>query len=181
MRISTPDKSAEVLRATRDFTEYNTDPKASVISSLSKSPEFDGWTVMLFYDGPEPPAEVFANFTKIETIHTTTEAKTYLQILTEFDEFVMVGKRYAIASETTPLPNSANEPEIFGAYLDHFNNITDFIVDVPGLSCSLSFQPLPKSVSVKAKELGGVSTYTHTCSAGCLLYVPTNSSLTQSL
>ena len=113
---------------------------------------------MLFYDGPEPPEEVFANFTKIERLFETAATKTYLQLLVEFDEYIFVGKRYTIASETTPLPSSANEPEVFGAYVEHFNNITDLIINLPGVASTVSFQPLPKSVSERAKDLGGVST-----------------------
>lgn len=67
------------------------------------------------------------------------------------------GQRYTIATETTPVPNKTVGAEVMQTYYDHWFNVTQSVLAVPGVIGSLALQPMPSAITTKAKEKGGVS------------------------
>lgn len=150
-------KTTEVLAAIRDFTEYNLDDKAAIIATTERSTLLNTWIIFFFYDGIEPRAGVFDNFTHIGPIIKTTETRSYLDLVKFNDGFILKGQRYVIATETTPLPNTAEGATVMQSLYDHWSSVTDSIILEPGLLSSMAFQPMPRSITSKAKASGGVS------------------------
>ncbi|KAL4791341.1 hypothetical protein BDV19DRAFT_401447 [Aspergillus venezuelensis] len=147
-------KTPEVLQAVRDFTEYYPDDKAAIIMTTNRALVVNTWIMFLFYDGPEPPASVFENFTALNPIDTTKTWDSYYDLLKNNDVYILQGQRYAIATETTPLPPS-DAPQVLQTYYDHWLNTTNEILDVLGVIGSLALQPMPRTITSKAKALGG--------------------------
>jgi hypothetical protein len=77
------DKTESLLTAIRDFTEYNPDPKASLMAGAEMrlfGSEVE-WIVFFFYDGPSPPQGIFDNFTKIRSAEDHTKTQKYHEML----------------------------------------------------------------------------------------------------
>lgn len=70
---------------------------------------------------------------------------------------ILSGQRYLIGTETTPLPNKTVGAEVMQSYHDHFVDVGNGILDVPGLISTMALQPMPRNITSKAKALGGVS------------------------
>ncbi|KFY14414.1 hypothetical protein V492_02636 [Pseudogymnoascus sp. VKM F-4246] len=148
-------KTDQVLAAIRDFTEYNKDDKAAIIATAERSSVLNLWILFFFYDGIEPPAGVFDNFTAIGPTLKTTQTRSYLELVKFNDQFILEGQRYVIATETTPLPNKTEGAVVMGSIYDHWADVTKSIILEPGLISSIAFQPMPRSITSKAKALGG--------------------------
>ncbi|KAF3481867.1 uncharacterized protein GIQ15_04626 [Arthroderma uncinatum] len=146
--------SHELTQAIRDFAEYNTDDKASIIGTINRNPSLL-WVIFLTYNGPTPPDDVFRNFTQVPAIRNLTKKQSYHSLMLANDQFITHGKRFAIGAETSVHPTGPNGPAVFQSFIDHWNNITDSLTSVPGMASSLALQPLPRSITTKAKESGG--------------------------
>jgi hypothetical protein len=64
---------SELIAATSKYQETVTDPKAAVVMSMSSIAQPGVGTVLLpnlimFYDGPEPPAGIFDDFVKLPQV-----------------------------------------------------------------------------------------------------------------
>lgn len=151
-------KTTEILAAIRDFTEYNLDDKAAIIATTTRNTFLNTWILFFFYDGPEPPAGIFDNFTHIGPMLMTTEKRSYVDLIKFNDQFILKGQRYIIATETTPLPNKTEGATVMQSLYGHWSSVTDTIIHEPGLLSSMAFQPLPRAITSKAKAFGGVST-----------------------
>ncbi|KAK2739637.1 hypothetical protein FQN55_009373 [Onygenales sp. PD_40] len=150
-----PEKSEQLLEAVRDFTEYNTDDKAAIILTLERGAILNTWIMFLFYDGIEPPAGVFDNFTHIGPTIDITKRRSYLDLCKFNDIYILVGQRYVIGTETIPLPNKDNGAKVLGSIFDHWNDIVDSVITVPNVIASIAFQPMPRAITGKANKLGG--------------------------
>ncbi|KAL4897509.1 hypothetical protein BDV59DRAFT_45786 [Aspergillus ambiguus] len=153
--IFTPDQTPDVLEAVRDFTENYPDDKAAIIVTAEHAAVINTWIMFLFYDGPEPPQGVFDRFKALNPTDTTKTWDTYYDLLKNNDFFILKGQRYTIATETTPLPNATVGKEVMQTYYDHWFNVTKTVLDVPGVIGSLALQPMPRTITSKAKALGG--------------------------
>ncbi|KAH3015798.1 hypothetical protein KXW60_007698 [Aspergillus fumigatus] len=153
--IFTADKTPQVLSALRDFTEHYPDDKAAIIVTCEHGLLIHTWIMFLFYDGPEPPEGVFTNFTAIGPTDTTKTWDSYYDLLKHNDIFILHGQRYTIATETTPLPNKTVGAEVMQRYYDHWFNVTNTVLEVPNMLGSIAFQPMPRTITSKAKARGG--------------------------
>ncbi|PGG95410.1 hypothetical protein AJ79_10070 [Helicocarpus griseus UAMH5409] len=150
-----PEQSEDLLKAVRDFTEYNTDDKAAIILTLERGAALNLWIMFLFYDGIEPPAGVFDNFTHIGPSIDNTKTRSYTDLCKANNGFILVGQRYVIATETIPLPNKENGDMVIKSIWDYWNSIADTVMDVPGVIATIAFQPMPRAITGKAKAMGG--------------------------
>lgn len=66
------------------------------------------------------------------------------------------GQRYAIATETTPLPNATVGVEVMTALFETFYNTTSEVLLDTGVIGTIAFQPMPRTITSKAIALGGV-------------------------
>jgi hypothetical protein len=60
-----------------------------------------------------------------------------------------------IATESSPLPNSTFGPEVMKSYHDYFVDVAMANALVPGLTATMTFQPIPKRLAEKSKGNGG--------------------------
>ncbi|KAL3293118.1 FAD binding domain-containing protein [Colletotrichum asianum] len=151
------DKTDKILAAIRNFTENYDDPKAAIIatSELTVLNLVDIWILFLFYDGPEPPANVFKEFLDIGPTINSCKTRSYSDLLTSNNQFVLKGSVYTIATETTPLPSAADGAKVMRSYYDHWYNTSSAKAGVFGMIASIAFQPIPKSLPRIARENGG--------------------------
>jgi hypothetical protein len=151
--LRTPEKDKKLLKAVRDFTEYNTDNKAAVIVTAERANinVVDSWIIFLFYDGPTPPAGIFDNFTDVNPILDTTRQRTYADLMALSNWVVIKGEVVDIATETVPLPSAANEVEVFEGLHSHWRNITSTTLLEPGIVASIAWQPFPKAIAREAR------------------------------
>lgn len=152
--LRTPAKDKKLLKAVRDFTEYNTDPKAAVIVTAERGNlnVVDSWILFLFYDGPSPPKGLFANFTDVNPLLDTTRRRTYADLIGLSNWVVLKGEVVQIATETIPLPSAANEEKVFEGIHAHWRNITDTKLLEPGIVASIAWQPFPKAIAREARK-----------------------------
>ncbi|KAJ6104054.1 hypothetical protein N7523_010374 [Penicillium sp. IBT 18751x] len=153
--VFTADKTPKVLEALRNFVDDYPDEKAAIILTSERGAIIDFWIMFLFYDGPEPPAGVFDEFTAIAHTSTAKTWNSYYDLLKNNDFFILHGQRYTIATETTPVPCKAVGSSVLQEYYDHWYNVTGSVLEVPGVLGSIAFQPVPKIFSQKAVERGG--------------------------
>lgn len=66
------------------------------------------------------------------------------------------GQRYAIATETTPLPNATVGLEVMTTLFETFYNTTSEVLLDSGVIGTIAFQPMPRTITSKAIALGGV-------------------------
>lgn len=111
--------------------------------------------IFLFYDGPEPPPGTFDNFTNIGPILNTGTIQNYSSFVSQEDSVVFMGDVYIIAEESTPLPTATVGLEVLQSYHDYFVGIAMANALVPGLTATMTFQPVPKTLARHAKANGG--------------------------
>ncbi|KAL6155495.1 hypothetical protein ACJQWK_05407 [Exserohilum turcicum] len=143
-------------QAVRDWTEYNEDDKAAVIVTAERTNIniVDSWIIFLFYDGPEPPTGLFKNFTDVNPVLDTTRTRTYADLMASSNWVVIKGNVVDIATETIPLPSNANAVEVMEGLHSHWRDMSGTTLLVPGIVASIAWQPFPKRIAQKARELG---------------------------
>lgn len=111
--------------------------------------------MFLFYDGPDPPEEVFKNFTDIKPFVNTCKTQTMSELVSGNNWAVLKGNVYQIGTETVPLPSSADGAEIMRAFFDTWSDASDGAALVPGTIASIAFQPAPRGLARVARQQGG--------------------------
>ncbi|KAI8633657.1 FAD binding domain-containing protein [Xylariaceae sp. FL1651] len=154
---ATPEITAAMLAAVRDFTENYPDEKAGIIVTAERtlSTLVDLWILFLYYNGPEPPPGVFDNFTAITPNINTCKTQSMNALVSGNNWAVLKGSVYTIGTETIPLPSAQDGPEIMQAVYDHWVNVSNTAAFVPGLIASMAFQPIPKKLASVASAKGG--------------------------
>ncbi|KAK4150888.1 hypothetical protein C8A00DRAFT_17623 [Chaetomidium leptoderma] len=157
--LRTPALDAKLLKAVRDFTEYNTDDKAAVIVTAERTNVnlLDSWILFLFYDGPEAPAGTFTNFTALHPLTNTLRTRTYADLMALSNWVVLKGFQVQIGTETIPLPSAAHADEVLldGIHA-HWRNVTGGggTLLVPGIVASIAYQPFPRRIAQAARDRG---------------------------
>lgn len=151
--VRTPDKDRKLLKAVRDFTEYNDDPRAAVIVTAERTNVnvVDSWIIFLFYDGPSPPAGKFDNFTDVNPLMDTTRERTYADLMASSNWVVLKGVVVDIATETIPLPSAEDEVKVMEELHNHWRNVTETTLLEPGIVASIAWQPFPKAIAREAR------------------------------
>ncbi|KAI1178818.1 hypothetical protein F4777DRAFT_63078 [Nemania sp. FL0916] len=162
--LHTDTVASNLLRAVRDFTEYNTDDKAAVIVTAERStglviPELidieliDTWILFLFYDGPTPPADLFRNFTEAGLpILNTARTRTYSDLIGSSNWVVVKGSVVTIGTETVPIPTAGeNAATVMEGIHAHWRNVSGTTLLEPGIIASIAYQPFPRSIARQAR------------------------------
>ncbi|KAI0179553.1 hypothetical protein GGR52DRAFT_536603 [Hypoxylon sp. FL1284] len=154
---ATPENTAALLTAVRNFTENYSDGKAGIIVTAERtlSTLVDIWIIFLYYNGPEPPQGVFDSFLAIGPTINSCKTQRYADLLSGNNWSVLKGSVYTIGTETIPLPSKEDGPEIMQAIYDHWVNVSDTVKLVPGVIASIAFQPMPKRIAQLAASKGG--------------------------
>jgi FAD/FMN-containing dehydrogenase len=152
-------QTTDVLTAIRDFTMYNTDPKAAIIGTYEKLPipgmfslKLDEACLMfIVYDGPDP-GNVFDNFTAMPHLINTLKGN-----LTYNDIVNMPIKHAARSAKGDNLfRNSAHRitDDTYKTAVDTWLSWASDNKDDYSLT-SLDFQPVPKSLTDASRAQGG--------------------------
>lgn len=151
--LHTPATASKLLKAVRDFTEYNDDDKAAVIVTAERANvnAVDSWILFLFYDSPTIPAGFFNNFTDIGPTLNTFRQRTYADLMAFSNWVVVKASVVDIATETIPLPSSANAVEVMEGLHAHWRNISSTTLLVPGIVASIAWQPFPRRIAQQAR------------------------------
>ncbi|KAH7156748.1 hypothetical protein EDB81DRAFT_757182 [Dactylonectria macrodidyma] len=151
--VRSEETDAGLLAAVRDFTEYNVDGKAAIIVSAARAAAgaVDIWVIFIFYDGPEPPAGTFDDFTSLKPLANTLKQQSYAELLTNNNAFVQRGSVYTIGTETVPLPSgSAGLADIHA----HWRNVSAPILGLAGAAAMTAYQPFPRRMARAARARG---------------------------
>lgn len=151
--LRTPQTDKKLLKAVRDFTEYNTDDKAAIIVTAERTNVnlLDSFIIFIFYDGPKPPAGIFKNFTDAGPITNTLKTQTYKQLMANSNWVIVPASTVHIATETIPIPSEDNWEEVFDSLHSHWRAMADSVLLVPGIIASIAYQPFPKAIAEKAR------------------------------
>jgi len=144
----------KILKAVRDFTEYNTDDKAAVIVTAERSTVdlIDSWILFLFYDGPVVPPGIFDNFTSIPVpVVNTFRQRTYADLMAFSNWVIVKASVVDIATETIPNPSVANSVKVMEGLHAHWRNISSTTLAIPGIVASIAWQPFPKQIARQAR------------------------------
>ena len=156
--LRTPETDARLLRAVRDFTEYNHDHKAAVIVTAERSTVnvIDSWIIFVFYDGTDVPPGMFKNFTDAGPLLNSAKVQTYAELIgnTKWVTFPGYVSNVMIATETVPLPSAARADEVMIDGLHaHWRNVTGGATQlVPGIIASIAYQPFPRAIAAQARN-----------------------------
>ncbi|KAI1369390.1 hypothetical protein F5Y08DRAFT_334799 [Xylaria arbuscula] len=161
--LHTDEVASNLLKAVRDFTEYNTDPRAAVIVTAERStglviPELidiellDTWILFLFYDGPSPPADLFRNFTEAGVpVANFAKQRTYSEYISGSNWVVVKGSVVQIGTETIPLPSSQDSDVVMEGIHAHWRDVSaSTLLELGGIA-SIAYQPFPKAIATQAK------------------------------
>jgi hypothetical protein len=155
--LRSPTTDAALLKAVRDFTEYNTDDRAAVIVTAERAnvDVVDSWILFLFYDGPVVPADFFKNFTSVAGLTLNTfRQRTYADLMAFSNWVVVKASVVHIATETIPLPSAENGKAVMETLHAHWRNVSATALLVPGVVASIAWQPFPRAIATKARERG---------------------------
>ncbi|KAK0611938.1 hypothetical protein B0T14DRAFT_531305 [Immersiella caudata] len=154
--VRSEETDRRMLKAVRDWTEWNTDDRAAVIVTAERANlnVVDSWILFLFYDGEEVPPGTFDNFTDIGPIVNTVRRRSYADLLAWSNWVVIKGSVVMIGTETVPLPGAGSQDAVMGGFHDHWRNVSGSVLDVPGIVASIAYQPFPKRIAQAAREKG---------------------------
>ncbi|KAI2636578.1 FAD-binding domain-containing protein [Hypomontagnella submonticulosa] len=155
--LHSSETDAKLLKAVRDFTEYNDDDKAAVIVTAERGniDLIDTWILFLFYDGPVVPEGIFKNFTDVGPLLDTTKVQTYASLMGGSNWVIVQGSVVQIGTETIPMPSAANGVKVMEGIHAHWRNMSDSVLLEPGIVASIAYQPFPKRIAQAARERGG--------------------------
>jgi len=155
---ASPEVNRKMLAAVRNFTEHYDDEKAGIIVTAERTLAtlVDIWVIFLYYNGPEPPPEVFGEFFAISGFKLNTcKTQSMSSLLSGNNWAVIKGSIYTIGTETMPLPDAEHGEEVMNAIFDHWVSVSNTAGLVPGLVASMAFQPAPKRLASVAQAKGG--------------------------
>lgn len=85
----------QVTAATADFSANNSDPKANIITAYNFLLGQPGIALLLFYDGPTPPAGLFDAFLAIPYLTKDVATRSYPDAINVFGaDDTTQGQRY---------------------------------------------------------------------------------------
>ncbi|KFH43217.1 Bifunctional solanapyrone synthase-like protein [Hapsidospora chrysogenum ATCC 11550] len=146
----------KLLKAVRDFTEYNEDDKAAVIVTAERINLnlLDSWILFLFYDGTEVPEGIFKNFTDVGPVLNTLRVRSYSSMMKLSNWVVVEASTVHMATETIPLPSAENGTEVFNSIHVHWRAMSRTTLAVPGIVASTAYQPFPRRIAEAARARG---------------------------
>ncbi|KAF4123099.1 FAD/FMN-containing dehydrogenase [Geosmithia morbida] len=148
--------AARLLQAVRDFTEYNDDDRAAVIVTAERAAlnAVDTWILFVFYDGADPPADLFANFTDAGPFLNTLRVRSYASMINLSNWVVVQASTVDISTETIPIPSHDDGPDFLGDIHSFWRSTTSSVMSVPGIVASIAYQPFPKRIAAAARDTG---------------------------
>lgn len=142
--IRGPNTDSQMLKAVRDFAEYNTDEKAAVIVTAERANVdiVDSWILFLFYDGPVVPPGMFDNFTTIDggPLLNTCRVRTYADLMAFSNWVIVKASVVDIGTETIPVPSASNGVEVMEGIHNFWRNMSGTTLAELGIVASIAWQ-----------------------------------------
>lgn len=150
--IETKDAQFAAFEALTGAPEY--DPYAALINSYIYNAAGNLWfTASNFeYTKEEANPPVFENFTSLPQMFSTMRISNLTDFTLELAANDAGGRRQLFITGTY-----SNSAKMMSKIFDLANGTVQGIADVPNLSYSLSFQPMPTAITSKAAARGGNS------------------------
>ncbi|GAB1523382.1 hypothetical protein RhiTH_006526 [Rhizoctonia solani] len=108
----------KVNKATADFVANVTDPKAGIITTYNFLLGQPGVSLLMFYDGPTPPAGLFDRFTSIPHFTSDVSTRSFLSLVGVSPSDATYGFRFGffISYDVEPFLPSMTKRSKGGAY-----------------------------------------------------------------
>ncbi|KAK4500372.1 hypothetical protein PRZ48_008561 [Zasmidium cellare] len=154
IRAYSIDKREALFRAITRFVRDYPDEKAAVIAvfqfglPLNLLNAVTGPIMFMFYDGPNPPADLFKDFDDVQELFSTTKTKSYYDMSQEAGGAAITGFGNSFRETTFPNLEEDSMTEFLSYMFDQFYSSTfesglqDLDVQVTG------FDPQPLSVKI---------------------------------
>lgn len=150
-----------ILTAVREFTQYNSDPKASIMLKARRIYEdkLDIWVLHAFYDGRQmdwtiKAATLFQAFLFLDPYRNTCRDRSYSDLIKENDRFVTKDRITVIGTETIPNPPNAYRDELLVGIYNHWRSVVDMVQILPGMISEISYTPLTHQAARAAHDRG---------------------------
>ncbi|KAF2166650.1 hypothetical protein M409DRAFT_66628 [Zasmidium cellare ATCC 36951] len=166
IRAYSIDKREALFRAVTRFVRDYPDEKAAVIPvfqfglPLNLLNAITGPIMFMFYDGPNPPADLFKDFDDVQELFSTTKTKSYYDMSQEAGGAAIVGFGNSFREITVPNLPEESMTQFFSTYWDMYYNAT-FINGLQDLDVQVTgFDPQPLSVRIaQASQKQGGNVY----------------------
>jgi len=125
----------EVVAATAEFASQNKDLKAQIITTFNTIATIPGLSLVLFYDGPNPPNGTFDSFLNIPSLSQEVQTRSLLSLVQATPSNITVGTRGLFnmvgVLEFTPsiVAQAANQSAYWGGQLKSLLD-TDIVISV---------------------------------------------------
>ncbi|KAK8052913.1 hypothetical protein PG996_012214 [Apiospora saccharicola] len=151
--LRTPETDAKLLKAVRDFADYNQDDKAAVIVTAERSTVslIDSWILFIFYDGVEVPAGTFKNFTDVGPTLNTCKVQTYSDLIGGSNWVIVKASVVDISTTTIPVPSLENAGMMDEIHA-HWRNLSGTTQLELGIVASVAYQPFPRAIARAARQ-----------------------------
>ncbi|KAF2753344.1 FAD-binding domain-containing protein [Pseudovirgaria hyperparasitica] len=156
-RTYAAENRAQIFDSLSKFVANYPDKKAALIPTHDFTlGVLDVLIVFMFYDGPDP-GNVFADFDKIPSISSSTEAKTYREMTDEAGGASVQG--FSTAARVTTFPNMPPE-QMNAFYEEHFQvyakrSLNNTVRDLDLQVLTFTPQPLSRVVAQASQDAGG--------------------------
>ncbi|KAI0794889.1 FAD-binding domain-containing protein [Abortiporus biennis] len=158
--LITGDQLDKVVAATSKFSAEVNDPKAAIITTFNALAGLPGVTLLIFYNGPTPPAGIFDDFLAIPHFTKDISTRSFLSLVKSSPSSISPGFRAAfhtlsvLGYSDNFLAAVVNETKFWGARLD-FDSNTFVSYDIePFLPSIFSFAPASSSAYPPSRARG---------------------------
>ncbi|KAI0088401.1 FAD dependent oxidoreductase [Irpex rosettiformis] len=150
---ATADQLDAVNEATLNFSNNVTDPKAQIITAYNFVLGEPGASILLFYDGPSPPAGIFDDFLAIKAFTKDVKTRSFLSLVQSSPSDATSNQRGAF--------HTVSLLEYTPALIDAIVNETRFLGPRLGLASAtfLSYDVEPFLPSIFAKGTTKTASY----------------------
>ncbi|KAJ2917514.1 hypothetical protein MD484_g2939, partial [Candolleomyces efflorescens] len=128
----------DVTAATAEFSASVTDPKASIITTYNFVLGAPGISLLLFYDGPTPPAGIFDHFLQIPHFTRDVKTRTFLDLVKTPPSYLQANQRGLFQM----VPVLEYTPSFINAVVnqsEYWGNKLGFLPNVLGLRSGMFF------------------------------------------
>ncbi|KAK8098359.1 FAD-binding domain-containing protein [Apiospora kogelbergensis] len=142
--LRSPETDVKILKAVRDFADYNQDNKAAIIVTAERSTVslIDSWIIFIFYDGVDVRVGTFKNFTDVGPTLNTCKVQTYSELIGGSNWVIVKASVVDISTTTIPVPSLTNAG-LMNEIHAHWRNLSGSTQLELGIVASVAYQPFP--------------------------------------
>ncbi|CUA67128.1 hypothetical protein RSOLAG22IIIB_07207 [Rhizoctonia solani] len=150
LKTFTQSRLDQVNAATADFAANVTDPKAAIITTYNFLLGQPGVSLLMFYDGPTPPAGIFERFTSIPHFTSDVSTRSFPDLVGVSPSNTTYGFRRVTATESE-LMSSAYSPSLINQVLNQSTTWGSQAALKGGAFISYDVEPFLPSMNKRSK------------------------------